>query len=316
MIQDRYGRRFTYLRLSVTGRCNFRCQYCTIPKDHADLMSATEIVRVARVAVEAGVTKIRLTGGEPTVREDLVDIVREIAAFPGLKKLAMTTNGAKLAALARPLQAAGLQAVNVSLDSLHGDCFGQIAKGGDLESVMEGIRVAISIGLRPVKVNAVVMAGVNDREVLDFVALARELDIEVRFIEYMPMTPGEQRGWTLPYEALLQRIREKVQLEPLESDADAGPAELYRIEGGRGVVGFIHAMSNPFCSRCNRLRVTSEGTIRSCLLTGGEVDLLKLMRAGASDAQLVSQFREAAFAKPEVYDLHRDGVVAMRHIGG
>lgn len=316
MIVDDYGRRFTYLRLSITGRCNFRCQYCSIPKDHADVMSLGEILRIARVAVDAGVTKIRLTGGEPTVREDLIELVRAVAAIPGLRKLALTSNGARLSALARPLREAGLHAVNISLDSLHGDCFGNIAKGGDLGAVLAGIREAKAAGFSPLKINMVVMAGVNDGEILDFVSLAQELALEVRFIEYMPMTPQESRGWTLPYQVLLDRIGKKFPLEALEIEEDAGPAERYRIAGTQGIVGFIHAMSNPFCARCNRLRVTSEGKIRSCLLTGGEVDLLGRMRAGASDEELVAQFAQAAFAKPEVYDLHRDGVVAMRHIGG
>lgn len=313
---DSYGRIFTYLRFSVTGRCNFRCQYCSIPNDHADLLSTEEVLRIARIVASLGVVKIRLTGGEPTVRKDLLEIVRGIAMLPGIEKLVMTTNGSKLSELAEPLRKAGLTGVNISLDSMHAPLFQEIAKGGSLQPVLEGIRAAKLAGLAPIKINTVVMKGVNEAEIMSFVELAAEGGLEVRFIEYMPMNAGESRDWILPYQVLLERIRKKYTLEPLAPNQDAGPAERYRMTENGGVVGFIHAMSNPFCERCNRLRVTAEGRIRSCLLTGGELDLLGPMRSGASDAQLAQLFRDAAFLKPEVYELHQYGNVAMRAIGG
>ena len=315
-VVDSFGRRFNYLRLSVTGRCNFHCQYCSLPKDRRDAMSLQEILRIARVAASLGVVKVRLTGGEPTVRADLLEIVRGISRIPGIQRLVMTTNGAKLAGMARALRAAGLQGANVSLDSLHAARFRSIARGGEIEPVLEGIRAAKAAQFHPLKVNMVVMGGVNDDEVVSFAELAAELGLEVRFIEYMPMNAGEDRSWTVPYQVLLERVGARFSLQPLEPGQDAGPAELYRLAGTSGVVGFIHAMSNPFCARCNRLRVTAEGKIRSCLLTGGEVDLLRLIREGADDEALAEQFREAAFLKPEVYELHRHGSIAMRSIGG
>lgn len=317
-VTDAFGRTLTYIRLSVTGRCNFKCTYCSIPNDHADLMSGEEIVRIARIVASLGVVKIRLTGGEPTVRNDLVDIVREVKKIPGIQKLVMTTNGARFADLAPALKDAGLTGVNISLDSLHAERIRSIARGGELESVLHGIEAARQLKFHPLKINMVVMKGVNEDEVMQFADLAAQAkgEIEVRYIEYMPMTRGEERDWILPYQVLLERIRNKYPLEALPVSMDAGPAERYRMTQNGGVIGFIHAMSNPFCQRCNRLRVTAEGRIRSCLLSGGEIDLISPMRAGASDHEIAKLFRQSAFEKPEVYELHRHGDVTMRAIGG
>jgi cyclic pyranopterin phosphate synthase len=313
---DRFGRSVTYLRISVTDRCNLRCTYCTLPTAARGLLSTDEIVRIVRVAASLGIVKIRLTGGEPTLRADLADLTRRAAAVEGIREVVMTTNGLRLRPLARALRDAGLRGVNVSLDSLQPGRFRELTGGGSLEAVLDGLAAAREAGLPKVKVNAVVVGGMNDGEVVDFARFSAENGVEVRFIEYMPTTRGERRGWTVPYAVLLDRLRAAFTLTPIPSPAEGGPAERFRLEGSEGVVGFIHAMSNPFCDRCNRLRVTPEGKIRSCLLTGGDVDLALAMRSGVDDAGLAEIFRRAGDLKPAVYELHRLDEMEMRRIGG
>jgi len=313
---DRFGRSVTYLRVSVTDRCNLRCTYCTLPTAARGLLTTDEIVRIVRVAASLGIVKIRLTGGEPTLRADLVEVTRRTAGVEGIREVVMTTNGLRLRPLARDLREAGLRGVNVSLDSLRPERFRTLTGGGSLETVLDGLAAAREAGIEKVKVNAVVVGGMNDDEVGDFARFAAETGVEVRFIEYMPTARGEQRGWTVPYAILLERLREAFPVTPIPSPADGGPAERYRLSGTDGVVGFIHAMSNPFCDRCNRLRVTPEGRIRSCLLTGGDVDLAEAMRSGAGDETLADLFRRAGDIKPAVYELHQLDEMEMRRIGG
>jgi cyclic pyranopterin phosphate synthase len=313
---DRLGRSVTYLRVSVTDRCNFRCTYCTLPASPRGLMTVDEIVRLVGVAASLGIVKIRLTGGEPTVRPEIVEITRRTAAVPGIGQVVMTTNGSRLRGLASDLRAAGLSGLNVSLDSLDPARFRVLTHGGEVGPVLEGIEAARTAGFDRLKVNAVVVGGMNDGEVFDFADFAARVGVEARFIEYMPTRRGEARGWTVPYTVLLDRLRERFTLTPIPALADGGPAERFRIEETGAVVGFIHAMSNPFCERCNRLRITPDGRIRSCLLTGGEVDFLAAMRAGESDEHLAGLFRRAGDLKPAVYELHRLDELDMRAVGG
>ncbi|MBI1380464.1 MAG: GTP 3',8-cyclase MoaA [Planctomycetaceae bacterium] len=316
---DRFGRRVTYLRVSLTNLCQLKCTYCTLPDEPPTSMAAAEVERLLEIASRRlGFRKVRLTGGEPTLRRDLPEVVRRIAALPGIREVALTTNGLLLERRAAELANAGLGTVNVSLDSLHEDRFAKLTGGGRLADVLAGLRAARDAGIPRVKVNAVLMGGINDDEIESFVDFAAAEAVEVRFIEHMPMRDERVGQWRVEPRQVLERLGRDRGLEPLATSADGGPAERFRVGGA--VVGFIHAISNPFCDRCNRLRLTAEGTIRSCLLTGGEVDLLGALRAGGTDAEVeervVELFQRAADAKPPIYDLLREGSIPMRSIGG
>lgn len=316
---DRFGRRVTYLRVSLTNRCQLTCSYCTLPEEPRTVMRPDEVERLLRVASEQlGFRKVRLTGGEPTLRKDLPSIVERLSRLPKMREVALTTNGLLLGRRAEELARAGLRTVNVSCDSLDPERFAELTGGGKLEQVLDGLRAAREAGIENRKLNVVLLGGVNEEEIEAFVELAATEDLEVRFIEHMPMD-GERTGrWRLSPREVIDRIGARHGMTPLPTSADGGPAERFQVGGGR--IGFIHAMSNPFCDRCNRLRITAEGTIRSCLLTGGEVDLLAAMRSGRSDeeidAELVERFRSAADLKPPIYDLQKEGTISMRAIGG
>jgi cyclic pyranopterin phosphate synthase len=316
---DRFGRRVTYLRVSLTNRCQLDCAYCTLQDEPAEVMSADEIERILRVAAtRLGFRKVRLTGGEPTLRRDLPSIVSRVRAIEGIREVALTTNGMLLEKRAEELAAAGLATVNVSLDSLREERFRELTRGGDVAQVRAGIRAARRAGMANVKVNVVLMGGVNDDEIEDFIALAAEERIEVRFIEHMPMDDARLERWKVDPRQVIRALADRAEVEPLPARRDGGPAERFRV--GEATVGFIHAMSNPFCDRCNRLRITAEGTIRSCLLSGGEVDLKAAVRAGGDarevDDRIEGLIRQAADAKPPIYELQRDGAIDMRAIGG
>jgi cyclic pyranopterin phosphate synthase len=319
--RDPFGREFTYLRLSVTDRCNLYCLYCKVPEiPRPEKLTLHEIGRIVAAAASLGVRKVRLTGGEPTLRSDIVDITKITASTPGIGEVVMTTNGVTFERLAAPLAAAGLSRVNVSCDSLDAETFRRITKGGLLQKVLDGMVAARAAGIH-VKINCVVMGGLNDHEVLPMLRYAIDLEFDIRFIEYMPMSQGEGEGMfgsthTVPSAALREFVSKKYSLEPVSWSATDGPADTYLVGGTRSRVGFISAMSNPFCENCNRLRVTPEGRIRSCLLTGGDLDLVGAIRSGASMEELADLFRKALQIRPPVYDLHKFGAVDMRSIGG
>ncbi|MHC4262599.1 MAG: GTP 3',8-cyclase MoaA [Planctomycetota bacterium] len=316
---DRFGRRVTYLRVSLTNRCQLDCAYCTLQDEPAEVLRADEIERILRVAAaRLGFRKVRLTGGEPTLRRDLPDVVRRVGAISGIREVALTTNGMLLERRAEELVAAGLATVNVSLDSLRPDRFRELTGGGDVQEVVGGVRAARDAGVPNVKLNVVLMGGTNDDEIEDFIDFSATERVEVRFIEHMPMDDKRVGEWQVEPREVIRRLARERDVEPLPARKDGGPAERFRV--GEAVIGFIHAMSNPFCDRCNRLRITSEGTIRSCLLSGGEVDLKAAIRAGGSeqeiDDRIEALIREAGDAKPPIYDLHSSGAIAMRSIGG
>ncbi|MCS7172943.1 MAG: GTP 3',8-cyclase MoaA [Armatimonadetes bacterium] len=302
---DQYGRPIQDLRISLTDRCNLRCVYCMpeegipfLPRE--GLMRVDEILTLTRIAAELGVVKVRLTGGEPTVRPDLLDIVRGIAEIPGIRDVAMTTNGVRLRSLAGPLARAGLRRVNVSLDTLNPQTFARITRGGRLRDVLEGIRAAEEAGLHPIKVNTVVVRSFNDEEVTDLAALTLNHAWEVRFIEVMPF--GEVADLALagvvPSEETMARIEAAFgPLEPLDLSGE-DPARTYRIPGAAGTLGFISPVSQPFCSKCGRLRLTPDGKLRLCLLRDDEVDLLTPLRRGATYEELREIFRAAAYRRP------------------
>lgn len=316
---DRFGRRVTYLRVSLTNRCQLKCSYCTLPEEPVEVMSAQEVERLLEVATRRlGFRKVRLTGGEPTLRRDLAEVVERIVALPGIREVALTTNGLLLERRAEELARAGLRTVNVSCDSLEPARFRELTGGGRLEDVLAGVRAARRAGIERVKINAVLLAGVNEEEIEAFVAFSAAEGVEVRFIEHMPMEAERIGQWRVDARAVLERLGERHGLEPLPTQKDGGPAERFRI--GSAVIGFIHAISNPFCDRCNRLRITPEGRIRSCLLSGGEVDLLGTLRAGGPpelvEERLVELFQRAADAKPPIYELQKEGNIRMRAVGG
>ena len=305
-IHDRFRRRINYLRLSITDRCNLRCTYCMPPEgiatlDHGAILSYEEMLRVARVAVGLGIEKIRITGGEPLVRRGVVPFVAQIAALPGLRDLSMTSNGLLLAEMAGPLRQAGLRRVNISLDTLRSDRFEQIARHPGLERVLAGIREARRVGLAPLKVNVVALKGINDGEILDFVAFAQREQCEVRFIEFMPTaTRGWESNQVLTAAEILRVIASRYPLQPVtgEEQQAHGPSRTFRLPGG-GRVGVISPLSEHFCGTCNRLRLTAEGRLRSCLFSEDETDLKPLLRGPADDAALTAALLGAVQRKPE-----------------
>ena len=282
LLIDPYGRKISYLRLSVTERCNLSCIYC---RSHPlecgqelgeELLTLEDCLTVGRAAVELGVTKIRLTGGEPLLRPDILKITSGLAAIPGLKDLSLTTNGIFLDSMAFDLAAAGLKRVNISLDSLDENNFRQITNGGKLRSTLKGIEKSLQAGLVPVKINVVLLKGINDHEIKRFIAMTVEQDLCVRFIEYMPMQGSKKwQDLFLPLEKVTKAASKISPLETIagEHDHARGPARYFRLQGAVGKIGLITPLSCHFCDSCNRLRVTADGKIKPCLFSSEELDL-------------------------------------------
>lgn len=289
---DRFGRRHTDLRISVTDRCNFRCQYCMPVEgmewlDRSDLLTFEEIERVARVLVEqCGVRSIRLTGGEPTVRARLPVLVEKLAALD--VDLSMTTNAATLAQCAHDLRSAGLQRLNISLDTLRPDRFLELTKRDSLQAVLDGIDAAVAVGFEPVKVNAVLMRGINDDEVIDFLDLGRSRGVVVRFIEFMPL--DAQGQWSaervISYNEILSTAAEHFDFEAIERGTS--PAERFVHADGLGEFGIIASVTEPFCDSCDRIRLTADGQVRNCLFALEHVDIRRVLRGGGRDEDLVA----------------------------
>jgi cyclic pyranopterin phosphate synthase len=324
---DTFGRVHSDLRVSVTDRCNFRCTYCMPAGDmvwlpRQEILTYEEIERVARVFRGLGVTAVRLTGGEPLVRADLPLLVGKLAAL-GFDDLSLTTNGIGLVRLAPALAAAGLRRVNVSCDSLRRDRFAAITRRDALVAVLEGIDAAEAAGLAPVKVNVVLMRGVNDDEIVDFAALARDTGRPVRFIEYMPLDADHawERPDVVPGEEILARVGAVWPLEPVAGrDDDPAPADRYRFADGRGEIGVITSVTDNFCGTCNRVRLTADGAIRNCLFATHEWSVRDAMRAGATDEELALLIREVMWAKAAGHGIDNPGFTpparSMSMIGG
>ncbi len=309
---DKYSREINYLRVSITDRCNLRCIYCR-PKEgvalhgHEDILRYEEMIRVISLAVKMGLIKVRLTGGEPLVRRGFVDFVADLNKIEGLKDISLTTNGILLEQFAQGIFDAGIRRINVSLDSLNPDKYGQITRGGRLEDVLRGIARAEEIGFSPIKINTVAIKGFNDDEALDFARLAQEQPFQVRFIELMPVgkTTLDYGEDYMPGSQLIKIIRQRYALEPLKNKKNRsdGPAKIFKIKGGRGEIGFINPVSDHFCSTCNRMRLTSDGKLRACLLNEAEVDLKKALRENCSDAELEKLIWDAVLLKPRQHDI-------------
>ncbi len=324
-LEDGFRRRINYLRVSVTDRCNLRCTYCmpeagVPPLPPAEILSNQEILRVTRVAVALGIRKVRITGGEPLVRRGIQDLVSDLAALTGVQDLSLTTNGLLLAEACASLKAAGLQRVNVSLDTLKPEVFLRITRRPGLDRVLAGIDRARGVGLAPVKVNVVALRGVNDGEILGFAEFAQAQGVAVRFIEFMPAN-GEpwEDARLLSAGEILAIVGARYALVPEGASGDAGPSRSFRLPGG-GSIGVISPLTDHFCGTCNRLRLTAEGKLRSCLFSDEETDLRGLLRGGADDEELARAIRTAATRKPQGHRLgdqgrHKCGL-AMNRVGG
>ncbi|BDV44585.1 GTP 3',8-cyclase [Geotalea uraniireducens] len=323
-LTDGYGRRINYLRLSVTDRCNLRCRYCmpaagVAKLGHDDILRYEELYRIARAAVAIGIEKIRVTGGEPLVRKGLVPFLARLAALPGLRQLVLTTNGLLLPELAADLRRAGVQRLNVSLDSLRSATFRQIARTGELQRVLDGLAAAEAAGFPPPKINMVVMRGINDDEVVDFARLTLTRPYQVRFIEYMPATREENwQALTVAGREILARIGAEFSLEPVAKGELAGPAEEFRIPGAAGTIGVISAVSGHFCGDCNRIRVTSTGLAKGCLFADDAFDLRPFI--AAEPAVLEELLRRLVGCKPARHGLAPEQAAhrpfSMAKVGG
>lgn len=328
---DQYERDINYLRVSITDRCNLRCTYCR-PKEgislkgHDDILRYEYTIRIVTHAVKMGLIKVRLTGGEPLVRRGFVEFAESLKKIAGLQDISLTTNGILLAQQAEAIFRTGITRINISLDSLNKEKYFQITGGGNIDDVLRGIAAAEKAGFAPIKINTVVIRGFNDNEVLDFARIAMKKPFQVRFIEIMPISDVNisQPQDFLPTAQLLDQISAHMELEPLgrkKKNSD-GPARIYKIKGGEGEIGFINPVSDHFCSTCNRLRLTADGKLRSCLLNESEIDLKEALARKCSDDELKGLIRQAIMLKPEKHDIdcsdrhlkkcHR----AMSDIGG
>jgi cyclic pyranopterin phosphate synthase len=326
MATDRFGRNIHYLRISLTDHCNLRCVYC-MPEDmtfrpNAELMQDEEVIQLVRLFASLGFDKFRLTGGEPTVRAHIVDLVAEITSIPGVRSLSMTTNGVLLSRLAHPLAQAGLQRVNISIDTLDPEKFHRLTRWGSLEDVWQGILAAEQAGLTPIKLNAVIVSGYNESDVVDLARLTLEHPWQLRFIEMMPFAGATELQ--LRQVVTADEVQASIEsalgiLEIAHGGELDGEARLFRLPGALGEVGFISSVSVPFCAACTRARLTADGRLRLCLLREGEVDLLTPLRAGASLSDLRQLILAGVWDKPWGHGL-AEGIIplnrVMSEIGG
>lgn len=323
---DKYSRKISYLRISVTDLCNLRCVYCMPPggtelSRKEEILSFEEILKIIKHGVRLGINKIRITGGEPLVRKGITSLVRHITGIKGIDDIAMTTNGVFLKEFATELKSSGLSRLNISLDTMREDRFHDITRGGKIQDVFEGVEAVLKAGFKGTKMNAVVMRETNDDEIQDFVRYIMKRDIELRFIELMAS------GWKnmvdeerfVPTSEIMEKVKEVGDLVPVKQRVGGGPATIYRIKGALGSIGFISAVSKPFCSTCNRLRLTSDGRLRSCLLSGGEVDVKDILRSSDLNEKELAEALTEAFIKvttmkPTVHSGKNSAI--MNQIGG
>jgi len=327
LLVDKYDRRLNYLRISLTDRCNLRCLYCIpregIPKlPHEDILTYEEILRIARIAVNLGVEKIRLTGGEPLLRKGIYEFIPELHALPGLRDLSLTTNGVNLTRNAEKIRLSGIKRINVSLDTLRRERYEKITGYDGFEEVWGGIELARELNFHPIKINVVVIKGLNDDEVVDFARLSLQHPYHIRFIEYMPMGDTSPEGdlHYLSNSLIKEQLSRLGLLSPIPNTVQDGPARRFKFEGAPGEIGFISPLSNHFCHACNRLRLTASGGLRPCLLSNQEEDLKGPLRSGASDSDLAHIFIRATRKKLHQYRLPSENTISfpghMSSIGG
>jgi cyclic pyranopterin phosphate synthase len=326
-LSDTFNRPITYIRISVTDRCNLRCVYC-MPEQgmpwlaRQDILTYEEIAQIIRAAAELGVRRVRITGGEPLIRRDIPRLVAMLAAIPGIEDIALSTNALLLAEQADALKEAGLTRVNVSLDTLKPERFRDIARRDGLEKVLAGLEAAERCGFHPIKINCVVMRGKNDDELADLARMTIERPWHVRFIEIMPLEGSveDQTAWYMPADEILDRVRSIADLEPTEGPTGNGPARYYRFPQGRGTVGVISPLSHNYCDRCNRVRLTADGQLRLCLFGDNQIDLRTPLRRGATIEDLQRIFRRAMRIKPERHHLQPGqtsaALIALSQTGG
>jgi cyclic pyranopterin phosphate synthase len=324
---DSWGRAHNNLRISVTDRCNIRCVYCMPEEVHfqprAKLLSFEEIERFVRIALPLGIDKVRLTGGEPLVRKNLVTLVEKLAPIPGLKDIGLTTNGILLAPYARSLRDAGLKRINISLDTMDAARFERLTRRTGLEQVIEGILAAKAAGFSPVKVNAVAIRGETEEDVLPLALFARQHGLELRFIEYMPLDAGHlwEREKVLFAADIIELLTHEFgPLAPASNQDPRTPALDYEYSDGGGIVGFIASVSRPFCMSCNRIRLTADGKLRNCLFSLEETDVRGLLRGGAPDSEIVQAIRDCVASKWEGHEINTSRYIQperlMHSIGG
>jgi len=325
-LEDTFGRQHSYLRISVTDRCNFRCVYC-MPEEgltwvpRTELLQFEEIARLVTIMAQLGIQKVRLTGGEPTLRSDIISLIASLKAIDGIEEIAMTTNGHTLAALASPMAKAGLDRVNVSIDTVNPELFSDLTRGGNLQRVLDGIEAARLAGLTPIKLNAVILADQNDEELFDLVDYASRTahDTELRFIEYMPF---EQRLFrTVKANELRSRLSSRYTLNRLSNkNRSGGPAQSMEIEETGLKIGFISPLSEHFCASCNRLRLMADGNLRTCLAHEDTPSLRDLLRSGYTDMELAESIQTMVLGKPSGHDCMINGGTlfegTMTAIGG
>lgn len=293
MIKDAHGRNINYLRISVTDRCNLRCMYCMpeqgiCKREHGEILTLEEIYEAVKVCSYLGISKVRITGGEPLVRKGLTGLIEKISKLQGIEELAMTTNGILLPKYAEELKSAGLNRVNISLDTMNAEKYSYITRGGDLSDVMSGINAAQKAGLQPIKLNTVLIGGFNDDEIESFVNLTIDRDIDVRFIELMPI--GQAGHWAkkhfTPNAEVLNRVKD---LQSIQSIDISSPAKYYRLPGAKGKVGLINPISHAFCGNCNRIRLTADGKFKPCLHSEEEIDIKEVLKNGESLQDIIKQ---------------------------
>ncbi|MDH5757823.1 MAG: GTP 3',8-cyclase MoaA [Nitrospinota bacterium] len=322
---DGLGRKIDYLRISVTDRCNLKCDYCRPssigqPPPMCNMLKFRDLLRLVSIFAALGTQKFRITGGEPLVRKGVLGFIRQVGRTPGVKQVALTTNGLFLARMAAPLKEAGVKIVNISLDSLQAKKYAAITGADMLPEALNGVEAALKAGFDAVKINMVVMRGVNDDEVEDFARLTIDNRAQVRFIEYMPATPS---AWTREKYLAMDQVMERVSaLGSMAPEAKAqwgGPAKIYKLAGAKGEVGFISPVSSHFCDSCNRLRLTADGSLLQCLFSLEKLALAPMLAGGASDQQIAQAIAEHARVKPAVRDMEtyaQDMGKSMMGVGG
>ncbi len=323
---DTYNRHLNYLRLSVTDRCNLRCVYCmprnVVPKlSHADILRYEEILRLVRLGSRLGISKVRVTGGEPLVRKGICDFLKALSEIDGLSDISLTTNGIFLKDHIKDIWSAGIKRINISMDTLNRGKFKAITGHDGFDQVWNGIELAQEMGFHPIKINVVALRGINDDELADIAALSFSHPFHIRFIEHMPMGNADisvpKSGMLAP--EIMARVSALGRLVPVENGIHDGPADRYRFDGARGEIGFIRPLSHHFCHKCNRLRLTASGQLRACLLSDHQEDLREPLKKGCSDDELANIFIRAVRLKPFRHHLasdHADIQGQMSAIGG
>ncbi len=301
---DYYNRKIDYLRVSITDRCNLRCQYCNphsfLPKlSHKDILSYEEILRIIRVGTELGISKVRITGGEPLVRKGVYKFIKKVTQVKGITDVSLTTNGVLLKENIHKIKESDIKRINISLDTLNRNKYKFITGFDYFNQVREGIESAYQYGFNPIKINVVLMRNINDNELKDFAQLSLLYPFQIRFIEYMPFgTAINGKDWYISTVEIKKRIKRAGELFELPVDDECGHVKRYRFENGKGEIGFISPISNHFCDKCNRIRLTASGRLRPCLLSGNDIDIKSALRSNATDRELSDIFIKAVNAKP------------------